>query len=206
MDYEDQLVLTGQINEVGYPVMTNVEESYRAGIELEAGYNFQDKIILKGTAAFSQNQIRDFVNYVDNWDYWSDPESEPFQVAEEIGNSTLAYSPSVVASGQVEYRPLDGLSFSILSKYVSRQYIDNTQTEKYSIDPYFVNDLRVGYSLYPEWAGELGFSLLVANVLDTRYETNAWLYRYYSGGEEMFIDGYYPQAGRHVMLAMEIKF
>ena len=206
MDYEDQLVLTGQINEVGYPIMTNVEESYRAGIELEAGYNFQDKVILKGTAAFSQNQIRDFVNYVDNWDYWADPESEPFQVAEEIGNSTLAYSPSVVTSGQVEYRPLDGLSFSILSKYVSRQYIDNTQTEKYSIDPYFVNDLRVGYTLYPAWAGALRFSLLVANVLDTRYETNAWLYRYYSGGEEMFIDGYYPQAGRHVMLAMEIKF
>ncbi len=206
MDYEDQLVLTGQINEVGYPVMTNVEESYRTGIELEAGYNYQDKVILKGTAAFSQNRIRDFVNYVDNWDYWSDLESEPFQVAEEIGNSTLAYSPSVVASGQAEYRPLDGLSFSILSKYVSRQYIDNTQTERYSIDPYFVNDLRVGYTLYPEWAGSLGFSVLVANVLDTRYETNAWLYRYYSGGEEMFIDGYYPQAGRHVMLALEIKF
>jgi iron complex outermembrane receptor protein len=206
MDYEDQLVLTGQINEVGYPVMTNVAESYRAGIELEAGYNFRDKIILKGTAAFSQNRIRDFVNYVDNWDYWSDPESEPYQVEEYIGNSTLAYSPSVVTSGQVKYRPMQGLSFSILSKYVSRQYIDNTETAQYSIDPYFVNNLRATYSLYPDWAGELGFSVLVANVLDTRYETNAWLYRYYYEGEEMYMDGYYPQAGRHVMLAMKIKF
>lgn len=206
MDYQDQLVLTGQINEVGYPVMTNVEDSYRTGIELEAGYNFHDKVILKGTAAFSQNRIRDFINYVDNWDYWSDPENEPFQVEEAIGNSTLAYSPSVVTSSQVEYRPVRGLRFSILSKYVSRQYIDNTATEQYAIDPYFVNDLRVSYAIYPRWADELGFSLLVANLLDTRYETNAWLYRYYSEGEEMYMDGYYPQAGRHVMLSMQIKF
>ena len=205
MDYVNQLVLTGQINEVGYPVMTNVENSFRAGIELEAGYNFSNKILLGGTAAFSRNRILDFVNYVDNWDYWSDPESEPYQVEEYIGNSTLAYSPTIVLSGQVEYRLLENLSFTLLNKYVSRQYIDNTETMKYSIDPYFVNDLRVSYRIYPEWADEIGFSILVPNILNTRYETNAWLYRYYSEGAEGFMDGYYPQAGRHVMMAFNIK-
>lgn len=206
MDYDDQLVLTGQINEVGYPVMTNVAESYRAGVELEAGFNFLDKITWHGNLALSRNEIRDFVNYVDNWDYWSDPESEPYQVEEEIGNSTLAFSPSVVIASQLEYSLLDHMKFSLLSKYVGRQFIDNTSTPEYSIDPYFVNDLKASYTIEPDWAGMIMVSIMVSNVLNTQYETNAWLYRYYTGGEELFMDGYYPQAGRHVMVALSVKF
>jgi len=206
MDYDDQLVLTGQINEVGYPVMTNVAESYRAGIELEGGFNFADKITWRGNLALSRNEIRNFVNHVDNWDYWSDPESEPYQVEEEIGNSTLAFSPSVVTASQLEYSLLSHVKFSLLSKYVGRQFIDNTSTRAYSIDPYFVNDLKVSYSVEPAWAGRVMVSILVSNVLNTQYETNAWLYRYYTGGEEFFMDGYYPQAGRHVMVALNVKF
>jgi iron complex outermembrane recepter protein len=206
MDYKDQLVLTGEINETGYPVMTNVAESYRAGVEIEAGLNFYNKILWNGNLTFSRNRISDFVNYTDNWDYWSDPANETYQVEEHIGNSTLAYSPSVVAASKVEYLLPENISFSYISKYVSRQYIDNTENSIYSIDPYFVTDLKASYTMYPEWAGQIMLSVLVPNVLNTKYETNAWLYRFYSGGEEGFIDGYYPQAGRHIMLALNMRF
>ncbi len=206
MDYTDQLVLTGEINETGYPVMTNVEKSYRAGVELEAGVNLYNKIVWSGNLTLSRNRISDFVNYTDNWDYWSDPENEPYQVEENIGNSTLAYSPSVVAASQLEYMLPANISLSVLSKYVSRQYIDNTSNRAYSIDPYFVNDLKLSYLFVPNWGGQIGVSILVPNVLDVKYETNAWLYRYYSGGEEQFMDGYFPQAGRHFMLGLNVRF
>ncbi|MEX0980909.1 MAG: TonB-dependent receptor [Bacteroidales bacterium] len=206
MDYRDQLVLTGEINETGYPVMTNVEKSYRAGVELEAGVNVYNKVLWSGNLTLSRNRISDFVNYTDNWDYWSDPENEAYQVEEYIGNSTLAYSPSVIAASKFEYLLPANVSFSVMSKYVSRQYIDNTSNREYSIDPYFINDLKLSYLFVPDWGGQIGVSILVPNVLDVKYETNAWLYRYYSGGEEQFMDGYYPQAGRHIMVALNIGF
>lgn len=206
MDYDNQLVLTGQINEVGYPVMTNVEDSYRAGLEMEGAVNILDKISWSGNLALSRNEIRDFVNYIDNWDYWSDPESEPYQVEEYIGNSTLAYSPSVIAASQLEYTLLDQFTFSLISKYVGRQYIDNTSNPEYAIDPYFVNELKAAYVMRPGWARKLMVSVNVPNVLNTQYETNAWLYRYYSGGAENYMDGYYPQAGRHFMVTFNVMF
>ncbi len=206
MDYTDQLVLTGQINEVGYPVMTNVEESYRAGVEIEASLNISDKVLLGGNLALSRNRINDFVNYIDNWDYWSDPGNEPYQYGMEIGNSTLAYSPSVVTAARIQYNVLENVYFEWLSKYVGRQFIDNTGTMQYSIDPYFVNDLRASWTLATSAGSEFIFSLLVANILDEKYETNAWLYRYVEGGTETYMDGYYPQAGRHIMFSLGMKF
>ena len=205
MDYRDQLVLTGQINEVGYPIMTNVEESYRAGVEMEASVKIPGNIRWAGNLTLSRNRIEAYVNYVDNWDYWSDPDNEPFQVADTIGTTPLAFSPSVVASSRLAYEPFNGASVSLISKYVDKQYIDNTGNEAYRLDPYFVNDLRIGYTLDPSWTKEITFSFLVANLFDHAYETNAWLYRYYSGGEEYSMDGFYPQAGRHFMAGITIK-
>lgn len=206
MDYTDQLVLTGQINEVGYPVMANVDDSYRTGVEIEASINISDKLLLGGNLALSQNRINDFVNYIDNWDYWTDPDNEPYQVQQEIGNSTLAYSPSVVSAGRIQYNVMKNVKFEWLAKYVGRQYIDNTESPEYSIDPYFVNDLRASWTVVSGAGSEFIFSMLVANILDEKYETNAWLYRYVEDGAEEYMDGYYPQAGRHIMLSVGMKF
>ena len=206
MDYNNQLVLTGEINEVGYPVMTNVDESYRSGIEIEAAFNLEQKLIFKPVIALSRNRIKNFTNYIDNWDYWYDMENEPYQVEEHIGNSSLAYSPEIVFTNLVEYRPVEGFSFSLISRYVGKQYIDNTSNPDYIIDPYFVNDLVAGYTFKPDWAKEIKFSVMVSNVLDADYETNAWLYRYFEGGVENYMDGYYPQAGRYFLTTLGIHF
>lgn len=206
MKYNDQLVLTGQINEVGYPVMTNIPESYRAGVEFEFALNYMDKIGFTGNLALSDNRVKSFTNYIDNWDYWNDPANEPYQLEESIENAKLAYSPAIVAGGELKYSPIENVSFSIISKYVGQQYLDNTSNPEYVLDAYLVNNLKVSYQVFPNWSRELVFSLLVANILDAQYETNAWIYRYSTGGTENFIDGYYPQAGRHLFATMHISF
>lgn len=206
MDYLNQLVLTGQINEVGYPVMTNVEDSYRTGVELEFGANFSNKIRWEGNLNLSSNKIKNFTNYIDNWDYWDDPDNEPYQFEEQITNSTLAYAPSIVVANQLSYRIMKSVVFSLSSKYVSKQYLDNTSNSNFILSPYFVNDLKFTYLLHPKWADQLSFSILIPNLLNEQYESNAWLYRYYSSGEEQFIDGYYPQAGRYILLGFNISF
>lgn len=206
MNYHDQLVLTGQINEVGYPVMTNVEDSYRAGAEFEFALKPIRQLDWNMNFTLSRNQVRDFTSYIDNWSYWDDPTNEPFQVEEIIGKSTLAFSPALIASNQLTYSPIEDMHVSLISKYVGKQYIDNTANENFKLDPYFVNDLRVSYSIHPNWAREITFSVLAANLLNEKYETNAWLYRYYYGGEESFLDGYYPQAGTHVMFGVSLGF
>jgi len=206
MDYVDQLVLTGELNEVGYPVMTNVEESYRAGVEFEAAMSIYDKLTWRGNLALSSNKIKNFTNYVDNWDYWADPENEPYQVTEDLENSTLAYSPSIVSASELNYAVAEGFSFILISKYVGKQYIDNTSNEQYIIEPYFVNDLSLNYAYSAERFGKVSLNVGVINLLDIKYETNAWLYRYFQNGSEQFMDGYYPQAGRHLMVTMRLEF
>ena len=206
MNYHDQLVLTGQINEVGYPVMTNIPRSFRAGVEFEFGIEYMDKIAFNGNLSLSENRVKEFTNYIDNWDYWNDPTNEPFQIEETIENAKLAYSPSIVAGGELKYSPVQNVSFSLISKYVGLQYLDNTSNPDYVIDAYLVHHLKASYQLFPRWSKELVFSVMVANLLDAKYETNAWIYRYYSDGRENFMDGYYPQAGRHLFATIHISF
>jgi iron complex outermembrane recepter protein len=206
MDYTDQLVLTGQINEVGYPIMTNVENSFRAGVEFEAAWKIIDMMQWNLNFTLSRNQIKDFTNYVDNWSYWDDPATEPYQFKENVGTSTLAYSPSIVVNNQLIFSPVKNLEMALVSKYVGKQYVDNTANDNFKLDPYFVNDLRISYSIEPEKIEEIRLSLLVANLLNEKYESNAWLYRYYYGGSEYALDGYFPQAGTHFMLGISMSF
>ncbi len=95
---------------------------------------------------------------------------------------------------------------TLVSKYVGKQYIDNTANDNFRLDPYFVNDLRISYTISPNRIEEIRLSLLVANLFNEEYESNAWLYRYYSGGSEYSLDGYFPQAGTHFMLGISMSF
>jgi iron complex outermembrane receptor protein len=206
MDYTDQLVLTGEINDVGSPVMTNVHDSYRTGLELSAGMRFTSWLRWDVNATLSRNKILDYTGYVDNWDYWSDPEGEPYQVAEELGTTDLAFSPELLAHSHLEVTPVENLRLLLISRYVGQQYIDNTSSNERTLDPYTVSDLRVEYTFFPQWIRQLSLHLQVSNLLNARYETNAWIYRYYLGGEELFMDGFYPQAGTHFMAGIRVQF
>jgi len=200
MYYRNQLVLTGKINDVGDPVMENVPQSYRTGIELEGSIRFGEQVTWNLNGTFSSNKIIDFTEYVDNWDEW------PAQNVHSLGTTDIAFSPSIVAGSIFRWEPLQSLSFSLISKYVGKQYFDNTSSNERALDPYFVNDFLVLYEFKVKSLEKLGLSLKINNLFNAEYETNAWVYRYYSEGTYGMYDGYFPQAGIHFMVGAELRF
>ncbi len=206
MDYRHQLVLTGEINDVGAPVMTNVDRSYRTGIELSAGIRVWEKLTWDANLTLSRNKILDMISYVDNWDYWNDPSTEPYQFVENPGTTDIAFSPSVIASSMLGYTIWKSFHVQLQSKYVGKQYVDNTSSDLRKLDAYFVNDLRFSCEVNTPWTKDLSLNFLIANLFNARYETNAWVYRYVSEGEEGVLDGYFPQAGIHFMAGVRMKF
>ena len=206
MDYRDQMVLTGEINDVGAPIMTNVPRSYRAGIEMEAGLHPLNRLHWDVNLTLSRNRIKGFTEYVDNWDYWNDPDNQPYQYSKDLGERDLSYSPSVIAGSRITYEIFKDLKVILQSRYVGKQYIDNTSSEDRIIDNYFVNDLTIHYNFNTKLVEEIGLSLQVNNLFNVEYETNAWIYRYYQGGEEYYTDGYFPQAGIHLFGGVTLKF
>ncbi|MEN8229870.1 MAG: TonB-dependent receptor [Bacteroidota bacterium] len=206
MDYTDQLVLTGEINDVGSAVMTNVRDSYRAGIELSGRVRLTSWFRWDLNATLSRNKIVNFRGYVDNWDYWSDPDNEPYQVEEELGSTDLSFSPALILNNHLDFQPVQHLHLNLISRFVGKQYIDNTSSEERILDPYFINDVRISYAFYPTFMEEISLQLQVSNLFNVEYETNAWVYRYYYEGSEGIYDGFYPQAGTHLMAGIRLRF
>ncbi|WP_372950588.1 TonB-dependent receptor [Mariniphaga sp.] len=199
MNYNDQLVLTGEINDVGNPIMTNVEKSFRRGVELQSVVLITHNLQWLANATFSQNKIENFTEYVDNWDTW---EQESFN----LGTTDIAFSPNVIANSQLVYEPVKNLNFAFISSYVGKQFIDNTSSDERSLDAYLVNNLKVDYSFNTKLFDKVALHLMVNNLLSEEYESNAWVYSYILGGERYKMDGYFPQAGRHFMVGVDLRF
>jgi iron complex outermembrane receptor protein len=206
MDYKDQLVLTGKINNVGAPIMTNVPDSYRTGIEFMGGVKFLKIVNWYLNATYSLNKIKDFTEYVDNWNYWDDPESEPYQYEKVLGTTDISYSPDFTLSSELNVEPFSNFNMALVSNYVSRQFIDNTSNMDRSIDPYLVNNLRFVYSIKTNFIKQIDFLLSLNNIFNAKYETNAWVYRYVYDGEEGVLNGYFPQAEFNFMAGINLKF
>jgi iron complex outermembrane recepter protein len=200
MYYQDQLVLTGRINDVGDPVMENVDRSYRTGVELSVGIRILKNLRWDLNGTFSANKILNFTEYVDNWDEW------PAQITNELGTTNIAFSPSIIASSILSWEPVRRFEISLFSKYVGKQYIDNTSSNERKLDPYLVNDLLFRYGLNVKALKQLGFSLKINNLTNAEYESNAWVYRYYSAGSYGVYDGYFPQAGINFLVGLDLKF
>jgi iron complex outermembrane receptor protein len=199
MYYRDQLVLTGQINDVGAAIMTNVPESFRTGIELSGTAKITEKIHASVNLTLSENKIKNFTEFVDDWDNWGS------QIENPIGNTNLAFSPNLIAGGEVGWEFAKGFEASLNGKFISRQYIDNTSAKERSLDPYFVSNFRLSWAVEPDFMRGLNINLNVNNLLNAEYETNAWVYRYYSEGSYGTYDGYFPQAGINFMVGITVK-
>lgn len=206
MDYNNQLVLTGKINNVGAAILTNVPESYRVGIENSLGWQLSNKLQLGMHLSLSSNKIKNFVEYVDNWNYWDNPDTEPYQYQNDLGTTDISFSPSVVAGSNIRVLPVKGLEINLQSNFVSRQYLDNTSNEYRSLDPYFVNNLIMDYTIPQKLFKHLGLTLTLNNLLNEQYEANGWVYKYVYDGQESLMDGYYPQAGFHWMMGLSVRF
>jgi iron complex outermembrane receptor protein len=199
MMYRNQLILTGEINDVGAPIMVNVDDSYRAGLELMAGMKLTEKLKWDINLTLSKNKIKDFTDYVDDWDNGG-------QIATNLGTTDLAFSPEMIANSQLSWMAAKGLNVSLQSYSVSKQYIDNTSSELRKLDGYWLNNLKFTYHVQQKFAKDFNLHLMVNNLFDTEYENNAWIYSYVTGGERFAMDGYFPQAGINFLLGLDIKF
>jgi len=206
MDYNNQLVLTGEINDVGDPVMKNVKDSYRTGAEMVSSLHLNERIRWNSTITLSRNKIRNINIFVDNWDYWIDPDNEPYQVSFEKKSADISFSPSVIASNTFHLKLFEALTIELQSKYVGKQYIDNSGSQERTLDPYFINDIILNYSHKNKYVKEALFSFSLINIFNQQYISNAWVYRYFEDHEEKQLDGYFPQAGTHFFAGLTLKF
>ncbi|KEO73393.1 TonB-dependent receptor [Anditalea andensis] len=206
MKYNDQLILTGQLNDVGANIRENVDNSYRAGIELDGAVLLSPKWTLGGNIALSRNKIAEFTEFIDDY------AAEVFQQETFTYTDTdIAFSPNVVGSAMIDFRPVKGLEISLLSKYVDSQYLDNTQNENRKLDAFFTNDLRFIYKLSPRFVKEMEFTLLINNIFNEMYEPNGYTFSYFNptatGGRELVTENfYYPMAGTNFMAGVSLRF
>jgi len=213
MNYKDQLVLTGDLDDVGDPIRENVEKSYRAGVELQAGYKLSNAFRVDANATFSQNKIKAF-NYV-VYDAQYDPNTYDTVVYEAVStayeDTDISFSPNVIAGGTLSYSPVENLNIGFISKYVGKQYLDNTSSDSKSMDAYFVNNLSASYKYQPSWIKEISFNLLVNNIFNSEYVSNGYTYSYYyrpvgSTDNAITENFYYPQATTNFLLGITLKF
>ncbi len=199
MMYDDQLVLTGEINDVGNYTRTNIEKSFREGVEVEGSWNPWQKFTLAGNVTLSRNEIKEYRQFTDDYDNGN-------QILQIYRNTDIAFSPRITAFLLAGFKPVKNLEIQLVNKYTGKQYLDNTSNENSTLDPYFVSDLRFNYSWKPKFMKEINFSFMINNLLDETYESNGYAYSYVYGGEKITENFFYPQAGRNVMGMVTLKF
>ncbi|MCB9165899.1 MAG: TonB-dependent receptor [Flavobacteriales bacterium] len=193
MDYTDQLVLTGELNDVGAAIRTNVSRSYRAGIELTWSARLTTWLLWQGNASYSRNRIIDLSEYVDDWDNGG-------QQVFTYDDTPIAFSPDLIAASELGFTLWNKegkgrADLTLVTKYVGVQYLDNSGSAARQLDAYLVNDLRLNVSLTPLRSfPHISLILTVRNLLNEQYENNGWSYSYISDGSREELVGLYPQA------------
>jgi len=199
MQYKDQLVLTGSIDDVGTPVRENSGESYRMGLEVETVFNLSDKISILANSAFSDNKNKNFVTSLNG-------------ELVNLGKTNISFSPEIVSSLNLLYSPKENMEFSILNKYVGEQYMSNTDSVFSKLDAYSVLDFNFNYNFKNTFFfSEIVLSAIVSNLFGTEYVSNGYYYTY----DDTWSDpnsvttiegtGYYPQATRNYLLGFKFK-
>lgn len=200
MQYKNQLVLTGALNDVGSPIFANSGRSYRAGLEIESTVKPYYWLFVSPNITLSQNKNQNFYFQRDG-------------LLTNLGNTNIAFSPNVIIGNNITLLPVKHFQVSLLSKFVSQQYMGNIDAKKSILPDYFVNDLSVNY----EWKINKGiktivFSGLLNNILNRTYESNGYFYTYDDNWSSSTVittiegAGYYPQAGINFLAGINIKF
>ena len=209
MKYKDQLVLNGKLNEIGEAMAENVPDSYRMGVELQAGVKITEWLRWDLNGTFSRNRIKDYVGYVSNYEAstWNDLYT---QTAVEKGNTTIAMSPSFIGNSVIAFN-LKGFSAQFTSQYVSRQYLDNFENKEDSLDPYFVSHLNLAYTFKLPHVKAITVGCTVYNIFNEKYETNGYSQTCAlvsaDGSYKLSSDPrFYPMAGTNVLAHLTFSF
>jgi iron complex outermembrane recepter protein len=202
MSYQNQLVLTGELNDVGTPLRTNVASSYRTGIEMDGRYKASRQWSFLANITFSKNIINNFTeiiyDYGQNWDEYN-------EIRLEYGKTNIAFSPELIAGATIKYQPLSGLTFAWVHRYVGEQYLDNTANENRMIQDYYLSDFRANYTFSALKMKSIGLNLAIYNLFNNQYESNGYTFGYRGGGTEVRENFFYPQAGVNFMAGITLK-
>ncbi len=200
MRYQDQLVLTGELDDVGSPIRENVGDSYRLGLEIDANFIFSKHFSLQPNIAFSSNKNIDFHT---SWN----------GELVNLGNTNIAFSPNVVFGNKFNYQPTEGLLISLFSKYVGEQFMANIDNDNSKLESYFINDLNINYEIkFKKVLKSIQISALINNIFNVEYISNGYYYTYDDtwsvSGETTTLDGagFYPQATRNFLIGAALKF
>jgi len=214
MNYDNQLIKTGEINDVGYFTSKNIKSSFRRGMEVEGAFIINEKLNVSGNLTISENKVDSFTQYVDNWDTWGQS-----QIFHE--NSDLAFSPNIIWAAQANYNLNKRTKVIFNSKYVGEQYIDNTSSRERILNDYLISNLQVDYHFNNYLFKEAKISFLINNLFDIEYVSNAWIYRYITNtfdpresddytslASDGIYDmaGYFPQAKRNYLIGLTLGF
>ncbi len=200
MNYKDQLVLTGELNDVGAPLRANVGDSYRFGLEVDANISFGEKFTIGPNLALSSNKNKDFVFQRDG-------------AIEDLGDTNIAFSPEVILGNRLSYMPTEKLQFSLLSKYVGKQYMGNIDAIGSVLEAYSQTDLNLQYVIETNsFVRNITISALVNNILNAKFVSNGYFFTFddtwSAPGQITTIEGagYYPQAGTNFLLGATFNF
>jgi iron complex outermembrane receptor protein len=203
MFYKDQLVPTGELSNVGYPIMTNVDKSYRAGAELSAGFAPAEMLAWNFNLTLSRNKIRNFVEYYIDYNtaYWSSEYKN-----KNLGTVDIAYSPRITGTSDIALKPFSAVDIHLITKYVGKQYFDNTMSSRRMLDPYLVNNVIIGITPVLRNIRKVEIQAIVNNIFNAEYENNAYGGNWYEDGSEKTWAYYFPQAGINFMFKLGFTF
>jgi len=196
MQYKNQLILTGDIDDTGDYKRENVDDSYRLGLELDADIRLGNKFFIRPNITLSANKIKDFVLTRDG-------------ISKNLRDTNIAFSPNIIAGNAFVYQPIENLQFTFLSKFVGEQYLSNTDTEASKLDSYFTNDFNVFYEIKTKSVFKsILFTGLVNNIFNVEYVDRGYTYLdYWSTPNTSFeVQGYYPQATTNFLVGVTLKF
>jgi iron complex outermembrane receptor protein len=199
MQYTNQLVLTGAVNDVGEAVRTNVDESYRRGVEIEFQYPIFEKLQVGGNLTFSENKINKFTEYVGEWD-------EPYDIMSmDYEDTDISFSPNLISAGMLSYKVNPNFTLTSQAKYVGRQFLDNTQTNDRSLDAFTNIDLSLNYQTKDiPGIRQLTIGFYVNNVLNQYYAPNGYTFSGFINSQRQDFNYLYPMAGINWMMKLSM--
>lgn len=206
MDYKDQLVQTGRLNEVGYKLQENVPDSYRTGIELSLAYTPTYWLRMDGNITFSRNKIKNYTAYYRQYDM---DENEVEQATEFFKSTDISFSPNTVGSFILTFKPFEKEEFSLsfANKYIGRMYYDNTSNPDNRLSDYLVTDMVASYTLDAKKIGKFDFQFYINNMASIKYNSNAWVSTsVLTDGTKIVYKGVFPQAGANLMGRVRYRF
>lgn len=198
MQYRNQLVLTGRVNDVGAYTRTNAPNSFRRGVELEGTLTYNQWLEVGANLTLSRNRILNFTEFIDDFDGGG-------QKAIPLGNTALSFSPAIISGGNVVIKGKKSWTITLLPKYIGKQYLDNTQNESRKLPGYFVQDVVGSYSINRWGLKETLFTVAVYNAFNNTYESNGYTFSYLANGMLNTENFYYPMAGINAMVGLTIK-